>query len=73
MHPGPTDAQYTPWAKTFVIWPKRTLSGDKVIGWCYTRKRIVQWTPPQFPPDAWNRNEYETEAGVIQRVFEGKV
>jgi len=67
MHPGPTDAHYTPWVKTFVLWPKRTLGGERVWGKCWTRRRIVPWTPPQFPPDAWNRWEYETESGVITR------
>ena len=67
MYPGPTDAHYTPWVKTFVLWPKRTLSGERVWGKCWTRRRIVPWTPPQFPPDAWNRWEYETESGVITR------
>ena len=67
MHPGPTDAHYTPWVKTFVLWPKRTLSGERVWGKCWTRRRIVPWTPPQFPPDAWNCWEYETESGVITR------
>lgn len=72
MHPGPTDAHYTPWRKAFVFFPKTTLSKQRVWGWCWKRKRTIPWTPPQYPPDAWNRWEYETEAGVIQRALEGK-
>ena len=68
MKPQPTDATYTPWKKTFVIFPKTTLSGERVwLQSAYKRKRTVQWTPPQFPPDAFNRWEYETEEQVIIR------
>lgn len=68
MKPQPTDATYTDWKKIFVIFPKTTLSGKTVwLQSVYRRHRTVEWTPPQFPPDAFDRWEYETEEQVIIR------
>jgi len=73
LKPQPTDVQYTPWKKKFIWWPTKTVSGDKVwLKYVYVRKRIVQWTPPQFPPDAFNRIEYETVENVVMRKLSGE-
>lgn len=73
MKPQPTDVTYTPWRKVFAWKPIKTVSGDKVwFRYVYTRDRIVAWTPPQFPPDAFNRKEYETEERLIMRKLSGE-
>lgn len=61
LKPGPTDAQYTEWKKIFAWKPVKTKSGNKVwLQFVYKRKRTVPWTPPQFPPKAFDQIQYET-------------
>ena len=73
LKPGPTDVTYTKWKKVFAWLPKKTVGGKKVwFKYLYVRDRIVEWTPPQFPPDAFNRKEYETIEMVLMRKLSGE-
>lgn len=61
MKPLLTEAHYTEWQKWFAWRPVEMLNGKKIwLKLIYKRRRIVPWTPPQFPPDAFNKNEYAT-------------
>jgi len=63
---GPTDAHYSEWQKWFAWKPVKCLDGEKVwLRTIYKRSRTVKWTPPQFPPDAFNRTEYSTWEGIL--------
>lgn len=73
LKPGPTDAKYTKWQKHFAWKPTKTLCGERVwLKYVYRRERIVEWTPPQFPPKAFNRTEYATLEHVLTQKLSGK-
>lgn len=72
LKPGPTDAKYTKWQKVFAWRPIKTVGGERVwLKYVYKRKRHVEWTPPQFPPKAFDRIEYETIENVITKTLSG--
>ena len=73
LKPGPTDSKYTKWKKKFAWRPIKTLSGEKVwLKYVYKRHRIVEWTPPQFPPKAFDTIQYETIENIIERKLTGR-
>lgn len=64
---GPTDAVFTPWKKVFAWRPITVKDGKRVwLQNVYKRKRIVEWTPPQFPPNGLNQTQYATWDQVAQ-------
>jgi len=68
MKPQPTDATYTPWEIWFAWKPVTTLGGDKVwFKTIYKRQRTVKWTPPQFPPNAFDTTQYATWDQIVER------
>ena len=70
LKPQPTDASYTPWIKWFAWKPVRCLDGERAwLRVIYKRQRTVKWTPPQFPPDAFNTTQYLTPEGLIEFKF----
>jgi len=63
---GPTDPEYTEWQKWFAWKPVKCLDGERAwLKYVYKRERTIKWTPPQFPPDAFNRTEYSTWEGIL--------
>jgi len=63
---GPTDAVYTDWKRVFAWKPVKCLDGEIVwLKYVFKRTRTVEWTPPQFPPNAFNRTEYSTWEGIL--------
>ena len=73
MKPGPTDVTYTKWERVFAWLPKKTVGGEKIwLKYLYKRNRMVEWTPPQFPPKAFDRVEYETIEMVLMRRLSGE-
>ena len=73
MKPQPTDSTYTPWRKWFAWKPVTVFGGGKVwFRTIYKRKRIVEWTPPQFPPNAFDTIQYATIEQVLTRKLNGE-
>jgi len=73
MKPLPTEATFTPWVKTFAWIPVTVFGGERVwFRHIYKRRRIVEWTPPQFPPNAFDITQYATEEQVLMRKLQGE-
>tara|TARA_B100000900_G_C20590096_1_gene721237 strand:+ start:1733 stop:2011 length:279 start_codon:yes stop_codon:yes gene_type:complete len=53
--------RYTKWVKTFVLFPKVTISGQKIwLKKAFKRQRWLHIEPPQFPVNHFNKVEYAT-------------
>lgn len=53
--------RYTEWKKTFVLFPKDTISGNKIwLTKAFKRQRWLHIEPPQFPVHHFNKTEYAT-------------
>lgn len=64
--------KYTPWQKTFVFLPVKTISKQSVwFTWVYWRQRSIKHSIPQFPDRMFEKTEYATLQDILERKFRG--
>ena len=62
--------RFTKWKKTFVIFPKTTVSGNRIwLKTCWKRRRWMHVEPPQFPVKHFNKTEYAELSDLLTLKF----
>jgi len=69
----PTQPRFTEWRKIFAWKPRKLINGDKVwLKSIYERSVIIDWMPPSFPAEQYNKKQYADLNYVLKDTFRQK-